>query len=143
MKVILQKDIPGTGRKYEVKNVSEGYAINFLFPNKLAVNATEKEIERLKMERLKDEEKSKIQAELLEKNLTDLKDKSITIKAKATEKGNLFKGIHKEEISKIIKTDLKLDIPADMIDLEHPIKEVGSHAIKAHNTEFQIIVETE
>jgi large subunit ribosomal protein L9 len=143
MKVILTKDIAGVGRKYEVKNVADGYAINFLFPQKLAAIATDKELKRVESERAKAEGEKQIQNELLSKNLEGLRGKSVTLKAKAGEKGNLFKGIHKEEISKAIKEELKLDIPSDLIDLKHPLKEIGSHEITAQNTEFEVIIEKE
>src|SRR3990167_7311995 len=103
MKVILLKDIGGVGQRYEVKNVAEGYASNFLLPRKLAVMATEKEIERLNIERLKDEGRRKMREETLEKNIEKLAETKITIKAKASEAGHLFAGIHKKDILKAFK----------------------------------------
>lgn len=141
MKVILLKDVVGTGVRGDVKNVTDGYAANFLFPHKLASMATHQVIAKINMERLKDEEKRKIQKDLLEKNIDSLNGKKIRMKSKAGETGHLFAGIHKEEIVEALKSDLQIDIPAEMIGMEHPIKETGVHIIKAGKIEFEVEVE--
>lgn len=129
MKVILLKDIGGVGRKGEVKNAAEGYAQNFLLPRKLAIVATAKEIKQLNIEKTKDEEKKKIQEDLLEKNLEALRDKKITIQAKASEAGHLFAGIHKEDIVKALKDQASIEIPEENLDLKENIKSIGSYKI--------------
>ena len=137
MKIILIQDVSGIGRKYEVKNVADGYAINFLFPRKLAVLATDKELKKIEIEKIRNEAEKGIQNELLEKNLKDLDGKIITIQGKASKTGHLFAGIHKEEIAKLA------NIPANLINLEHSIKEIGTHKIKAGKVEFEIVVKKE
>jgi large subunit ribosomal protein L9 len=143
MKAILIKDVPGMGRRGEVKNVADGYATNFLFPNKLAVPATADAVKRMEMDRMANETEKRIQQDLLDKNLAELKGKTLTIKAKAGEAGHLFAGIHKEELIKRLKAEFHLDIPVDLLELEHPIKSVGSHTIKVGKAEFELLVETE
>jgi len=129
MKVILLKDIPSVGKKYEVKNVADGYAANFLFPQRLAEVATEKKIENVKRQNIQIEDSRKIQEDLLAKNLDSLKNVSIEIVAKTNEHGHLFGGVHKEEIVVALKEQVHIDIDPEIIMLPHPIKEVGEHNI--------------
>lgn len=136
MKIILSQDITGVGRKGEVKNVSDGYARNFLLPNKLGQIATPSAIasaEKLKKQMEQDKD---IQKDILEKNIQGLKGLKVQLKAKANEKGHLFSIIHPDEISKILKEEHRLDIPSKFIEIEKPIKELGEHTIKAKHQEF-------
>ena len=103
MKVILTKDIPNIGKKYDVKNVSDGYARNFLFPKKLAIVATEKEIKNLEAKK----EKAKAEAE---KDLTKnqeiarkLESMEIEVPAKIGKEGNLYASISSAQIAKALK----------------------------------------
>jgi large subunit ribosomal protein L9 len=139
------QDIGGVGRRYEVKNVAEGYAQNFLLPKKLAVAATNKEIERLKIKRLNDEEDRKVREELLEKNIESLEGKKIVIKAKANESGHLFAAIHKQDILQALKEQMNIEIPEECLDMGENIKSVGIHKIpikfkeKSREIEVEVI----
>lgn len=146
MKVILLKDVPSIGRKHDVKNIVDGYAMNFLIPRKLAKKALDvdiAEVEKLKTIR---EAKQVVQADLLEKNLKALNGVSVEIHAKTNEKGHLFKGINAEDIVYALKDQVHIDIDADHIALEHPIKEVGEFDIEVHTKEalgqFRLIVQS-
>ena len=132
MKVILSQDIIGVGRKGEVKNVSDGYARNFLLPNKLGQIATPAAIASAEKLRKQAEQDKDVQKDILEKNIKSLKDLKVQIKAKANEKGHLFSIIHPDEISKILKEEHHLDIPSKLIEIEKPIKEIGEHIIKIY-----------
>ena len=136
MKVILLQDITGVGRKGEVKNVSDGYARNFLLPNKLGQIATPSAIASADKLKKQMEQDKDVQKDILEKNIKGLKDLKVQLKAKANEKGHLFSIIHPDEISKILKEEHHLDIPSKMIEIEKPIKELGEHTIKAKKQEF-------
>lgn len=136
MKIIFLQDVPNVGKKYEVKNVSDGYARNFLFPRKLAEIATSKAIKLFEQKRKRTEEEKKIQEDLLEKNLASLEGIKITIKEKTNEKGHLFATIHPKEIAEAVKTQNHIDIPEDMIELSKPIKERGEYKIKIKDKEF-------
>ena len=83
MKVILSQDITGVGRKGEVKNVSDGYAGNFLLPKKLAQVATPAAIASAEKMKNQMEQDREIQKDILEKNIKSLKDLKVQIKAKA------------------------------------------------------------
>jgi len=140
MKVILSQDIAGVGRKGEVKNVSDGYAGNFLLPKKLAQVATPAAIASAEKLKKQTEQDKEVQKDILEKNIKSLKDLKVQIKAKANEKGHLFSIIHPDEISKILKEQHHLDIPSNFIEIEKPVKELGEHIIKAKHQEFVLDV---
>lgn len=129
MKVILLKDIAKIGKKYDVKDVSDGYAMNFLLKQggaKIATPAALKNLEELK--KLSELER-KVQADLLEKTLHELEGKVVEIKAKANEKGHLFAGIHKEDLPAYILKSLNINLDPHFIELAKPIKEIGDHQI--------------
>lgn len=130
MKVILLRDVPKVGHKYQIVQVADGFATNALLPKGLAEQASEKALKRVEAIRAQEEAERKIREDLLLKNLHDISGVTIEISGKANDKGHLFKGIHKEEIVPALKEQSRLDIDAHFIDLEKPIKEVGEHKIK-------------
>lgn len=129
MKVLFLKDVPKIGKKYEVKEVADGYASNFLFPKKFAERATKDTVDRVSKIKTKLAEMKKVDDDLLMRNLKALTDLTITIKGKSNEKGHLFAAIHKEEIISKIHDEARLQIPSEYIHLEKPIKETGEHTI--------------
>lgn len=129
MKIILLKDISKLGRKYEVKNVSDGYALNMLIPQGQAIAATADALKRVEADRAKAEGERKVQEELVIKNLEGLKDATITISGKANDKGHLFAGLHKEAIAAEILKQTRLQIDPSFIELAHPLKEIGEHTL--------------
>lgn len=144
MKIILKKDVRNIGKKHDIKNVSDGHALNFLIPNGLAVVATpalEKNVEVLKAAEVSEK---KVKADLLAKNLKAIGAIKIEISEKTNDKGHLFSGIHKEKISEEIKRQTGLDILPEFIDLEKPLKEVGEHkvtvSVSDKTTQFVVTV---
>jgi large subunit ribosomal protein L9 len=129
MKIILLKDVPKVGRKYETKDVSEGYAANMLIPRGLAVAATASALKSIETEKAKMEGERKIHEELLVKTLTDLEGKAITLMEKVNEKGHLFAGLHKPEILKAIREQTRLELNSEHLMLDKPIKEAGEHTL--------------
>ncbi len=130
MKVILLKDISKVGKKFDIKDVADGFALNSLIPKgfaKVATPASLKEVESLKA--IFEGEK-KVHEDLLSKNLHEIEGKVVTIQLKASEKGHLFAGIHQVEVAEIVKKELHADILPDFIELPKPIKEVGSHIVE-------------
>lgn len=145
MRVIFLHDVPRVGKRHEIKEVNGGYAVNFLFPKKLAEPATPKtiiELEKRKKEILVERE---VEQDLLMKNLEELKGKIITIKDKANDKGHLFSAIHKKEIIEAMMSEHKIEIGEEFILLEKPIKEIGEFEIpieiKGKKSSFKLIVE--
>lgn len=129
MKIILLKDVKGLGRKYDVKEAKDGYVLNMLIPQGLAVHATDKNIKEVDIKKITDLEHKKIQEDLLIMNLKELDGIKIEMMEKANEKGHLFAGIHKEQIIPEIKNQTRIDMLPEFLILEKPIKEVGEHEI--------------
>src|SRR5882724_3797131 len=127
MKVILLKDVRGVGQHGEVKNVADGYAINKLFPQKLAEPATDEKIKKFELMRVEHEAAIAKEEEQLGNKIKALNGKKVTITAKATEKGGLFKGIGEKEVAKAILAEHSLEISVDLMTIDEPIKTVGEH----------------
>ena len=124
MKVILLCDVKGSGKKEDVINVSDGYARNFLFPKKWAVEATPgavKEIERKRANEEKLERERRAAAEALAKQL---KDKVITLKVKCGAQGRLYGRITSAEIAAALKEQHAVEIDKRKIECED-IRQVG------------------
>jgi large subunit ribosomal protein L9 len=133
MQVILLKDVRGIGRAHEVKNVADGYAVNFLFKQHLAEPATEEKIQALEAKKAAHEaEVAKIEEELTQK-IHSLRGKKITIKARATEKGGLFKQITSKDVAHQIVVQLKIAVPETAVSLPEHLKTVGEHTITIHS----------
>ncbi len=135
MKIILLKDIAKVGKKYDIKEISDGYALNLLIPKGLAVAATADVVKRIGLEKARDEGERKVHEELLNKNLKELEGVTIVLNEKMNDKGHLFAGINKLEIVQAIQRQTRLQIDPEYIVLDKPIKEAGiiSIPVKANN----------
>ena len=131
MKVILQQDVKGQGKKGEMVEVSEGYARNFLLPRKLAILATADAINTMNLKekaRKAEEARQKAEAqEIAEK----LKECQVKLTAKAGNGGKLFGAVTTKEISEGLKAQFNLDIPKQKLVLDDPIKAFGNYQVKA------------
>lgn len=128
MKVILLKDVKGVGKKYEEKNVSDGYAQNFLIPKKLALSLAGSSASAIKILKEQEEKSREDKREALMDNISRLTDLTITTKMKANEKGHLFSSLSAEKISELIKKE-GFEIDAKHIELSEPIKETGTFEV--------------
>lgn len=145
MKVILLKDVKNVGKKFDVKDVASGHALNLLIPRGEATPATPGALKHLHAQKAQTEGERRVQEELLAKNIKDLDGKTLKVAVKANDKGHLFAGMHKEAVIAEVKKQTQLDIDPSFIDMEHPLKEVGSHviAVKGGNktAKFTLVVE--
>ena len=146
MKIILLEDIKGIGKKYDVKDISDGYARNFLLPKKLVKQATPqtlKELEQLK---------SKLEKEDIgfKKHLSELarkiSDSYLEFQLKTDERGSIFGSVTKEMILRAMREHGWLRKERVDILLEHPLKEFGEHKVsvdlkKGIKAELKIIVQ--
>ena len=126
MKVILSKDVKGTGKKGEVKEVSDGYARNFLIKKGVAVEASQTNMKELDEKEKSKERKSLIEYEeavLLGKQMEEI---NIQIEVKAGEGGRLFGSITSKEIAEQLKKQKNLDIDKRKILMDEPIRTLGS-----------------
>jgi len=129
MKVILLQDVKALGKKNDIVDVADGYAKNGLINKKLAVEATPKALNDLK---LKKQNNDKVAAENLanaKKLSEDLKDKVVTLKIKCGEGGKTFGSVTGKEISEEVKKQFGLDIDKKKIVIQDPIKSVGSYDV--------------
>ena len=130
MKVILQQDVKGHGKKGQMVEVSDGYARNFLLPRKLAVEATAENVNTMKMQdkaKKAREAEEKAQAQAIAEQL---KTFQVKIAAKAGQGGRLFGSVTSKEISEALKAQHKLDINKTKIVLPDPIKGFGTFEVK-------------
>ena len=138
MKIILLKDVKKIGKKYDIKEVADGYALNMLIPEKLAIPATSGNVNMIEVKKKGDMlVTAKTEAEL-QKVMNEIKGIAVEIKGKVNDKGHLFAGIHKEEIIKAVKAQKGVNLTAEHIVLEKPIKEVGEHAITVKMGEKEV-----
>lgn len=129
MKVIFLKDMKGQGKKGEVKEVSEGYATNFLFKQGIAKPATDgniKSLDQQKQYEIKKKDREKEDAKALATKLGDL---TIEMKHKAGEGGRLFGSITTKQIVEELEKTHKIVIDKRKMQLEEPIRNVGSFSI--------------
>lgn len=130
MKVLLLKNVAKVGKKDEVKEVSDGYAHNFLFRQGLAVEANARTVQKVEADRAKVAHDEMVAREKFESILKQLQAKTITIHARANEMGHLYAALHAKELADEIKKVTEVFIPVAAILLPKPIKEVGEHTIK-------------
>ncbi|MEK7166802.1 MAG: 50S ribosomal protein L9 [Patescibacteria group bacterium] len=143
MKILIIQDVKNLGKKGEIKEVSDGYARNFLLPQKIAVAATKKEIQKIEIEKQRQEKNQKQKIQNAEELKTKIKGMKIEIQAKANEKGALFAALNQEEIAKTLSEKIIQEIKPEQIILEKPIKEIGEYEIRIKlfaNTETKIII---
>jgi large subunit ribosomal protein L9 len=147
MKVILLKEIPKLGHEYDIKNVSDGHAQNFLIPRGLVAVATDAAVKKLEEQKEKDGTEKKIQAELLREQLGSLKGVTIKISGKANDKGHLFAGIGKETLLAEIFKQTHLNLDPESLVLDKPLKELGEHKVAVaalgKSAELTVLVEME
>lgn len=125
MKVILLEDVKSLGKKGEIVNVSDGYARNMIFPKKLGLEATSKNLNDLK---LQNQHADKVAQENYEAALAlaeDLKDKKVTVKIKAGEGGRAFGSVSTKEIAAAAKSQLGLGLDKKKMQLTEAIKTFG------------------
>ena len=130
MKVILKKDVQKIGRAGDVIDVNEGYANNFLFPNKLAIKGTVELIASANQKKVEREDKKKMKHSLLEKTILEFKGHEFVIKKPVNEKGTLFSKIHEKDICALLENKAGIKLEEKTILLDKPIEKTGEYEIK-------------
>ena len=131
MKVIFQADVRGQAKKGEMKEVSDGYARNYLLPRNLAVEANRDNMNALRLkEKARAAQEAKERALALE-NAKKLEGILVKIPAKAGANGRLFGSVTSKEISEALANQFQLDVPKQKIVLDEPIKAYGTYEVKA------------
>lgn len=141
MKVVLLKDIKGTGRAHTAVDVKDGHAINFLIPRKLAVPATAHALKNAETRAQKADEARALSAKLISDRLSALSDGRVVIKKKVNEKGHLYDKVDAKELAEVAQ------LPEDAIRIEKPYKEVGEYDVPVAYGEdfgsFKLSIEAE
>ncbi len=142
MKVILLKDVEGLGKKYEIKEVKEGYARNFLFPKKLARIADETALKWLEIQKEIQAKKAEEELKKTEEKVAKVDGIEVFLPVKVNKEGKLFSKITQKTIADKLK-EMGHDIKKDQVVLPEPIKELGEFPVKLkfeHNLEAEIRV---
>jgi large subunit ribosomal protein L9 len=130
MKVILQQDVKGQGRKGDIVNVSDGYARNFLLPRGQAIEANKKNLARLKEQKAVEQKRKQQEQEEFSELAKRLSGKAVTINAKAGDQDKLFGSVTSKEIAEQLKGQFNIDIDKKKINLPEPIKHLGTFTVE-------------
>jgi len=142
MRVILLQDVKDLGKKYEVKDVKDGYARNFLIPKGLAKAADKKGLEWLAAQKETEEKRAEEELKKFQETASQMDGLEVVVPVKIGEQGQLFKKIDIQDISEKLK-ELGFDIKKQKIELAQPIEELGEFPVKIkfeHNLESEITV---
>ncbi len=123
MKVVLLKDVRAMGRAHSVIDVSDGHALNFLIPRKLALPATPTNLKFAEGKQQQVADRRELDTKLIASRIAALSEGKVTITKKANEQGHLYDGVDASEIA------AAAELPEDAVRLEKPIKELGVHEV--------------
>jgi large subunit ribosomal protein L9 len=143
MRVIFLKDVEKIGKKFEVKEVKDGYARNFLLPQGLVKQATKEALEWLEVQKEIQGKKAEDDLKKAQELASSLDDLEVAIPVKAGDSDQLFESVTAQKISEKLK-EMGFDVKKSQIGLKEPIKEIGEFPIKIkleHNLEVEIRVE--
>lgn len=129
MKVILLADVKNVGKKGEVINASDGYARNFLFPKKLAQEATDANMTVLNQKKEAERRKKLAEIEAAQKLANDLKGKEVKISAKSGESGRLFGSITSKDIADAINAQCKINVDKKKVNVD-TIRTLGTYEVE-------------
>ena len=130
MKVLLEQDVKGTGKKGEIIDVSDGYARNFLLPRKLATPADAQSVNAASIQKSAAAHR-KFQAGLQARDLAkQLEGAAVTVRAKVGENGHLFGSITGKEVAAAIAEQKQVEIDKKKISLAEPIRALGEYNIR-------------
>jgi len=142
MKVILLQDSENIGKKYEIKEVKNGYARNFLIPNSLVKIATKKNLKWLEVQKEIIAKEAEEDLKMVQELASKIDDIEVIIPVKIGSGGQLFESINNIKISEKLK-EMGFGVKKSQIDLKEPIKKLGEFLVKInldHNLEAEIKV---
>ena len=126
MKVILMEDVKSLGKKGDIVNESDGYARNMLFPKKLGLEATSKNINDLKLQKAHEDKVAQELLDAAQAFKAELETKEVTVSIKVGENGRTFGSVSSKELAEAAKDQLGYDIDKKKMQLSSPIKELGT-----------------
>ncbi|MDD2978931.1 MAG: 50S ribosomal protein L9 [Hespellia sp.] len=129
MKVILLEDVKSLGKKGEVVNVNDGYARNFILHKNLGIEATNKNLNDLKLKKNNEEKLAQEQLEAAKELAKKLETGEITLTIKTGEGGRTFGSISSKEIAEAVKDQMGYDVDKKKVQLKEGIKTLGTHTV--------------
>jgi large subunit ribosomal protein L9 len=143
MKVILLKAVPKIGKKDEIVEVNQGFANNALFPQRLAVQATEAALKALHERKQHTEADKLIRHNLLDRAIEAANGQSLVLKLPANDQGNLFSKVHEEMIADFLATEHRIVLDPSCINISEPIKKTGSHMVTITDGDYKATLTVE
>lgn len=148
MKVILIQDVNKIGKKGEIVEVKAGYAKNFLFKQKLAVEATSKNLKELERQLAEIKKQNEEELQAARDLAAQIEEIQVEVKLKTGAGGRTFGSVSTKEISDVLKTSFNIDIDKKKLQLDDPIKSLGIHKVNAKlhpevNAELKVKVSEE
>ena len=129
MKLILLEDVKSVGKKGDIVNKNDGYALNYLIPKKLAVEATKANMNDLELKKKAEEKRKKEELEEAKKIAEQLNDKVVKVSVKAGENGKVFGSVTNKEIAAAIEAQTGLVVDKKKIVINDAIKMVGTRHV--------------
>lgn len=132
MEVLLKQDVKGVGHAGDIKKVASGYARNFLIPQGLALPADKgaaKQAEQIKAAAMRKKERERASATSLAERISAL---SLSFSARAADTGRLFGSITASDIAEALEQKLGVEISKRQVELEHPLRDLGTHQVPVH-----------
>ncbi|MBI5038094.1 MAG: 50S ribosomal protein L9 [Candidatus Kerfeldbacteria bacterium] len=146
MEVLFLSDVPGSGHRGEIKDVTEGYARNFLLPRRLATRVTDQSRRQYQLDLQKRQHQIERAAEDERTFVSNISGSTVQIRVKANDQGRLFQGIDRHSLAEAIYQQLKYRLKPDHIGLQKPIKEVGTYSIPifigSHQANLSVVIQT-
>lgn len=134
MKIILTQDVKKLGKKGEIIEASDGYARNYILPQKLGVEANSKNLNDLKLQKIKEEKDAQKLLDEAKELAEKIAAQPVTVRMKAGEGGKVFGSVSSKEIAEAMKKQCSLEVDKKKIQLQEPIRSFGFHevGIKLH-----------
>ncbi len=129
MKVVLLRDVKNIGKRDEIVSVSDGYARNFLFPQKLAAEATPGTLKEIERKRAAQDAREAERLAEARRQAAALKGKTVTLAVKCGEKGRLYGSVTSAEVADALEQQHGIKVDKRKIDLGESIREVGIREI--------------
>ena len=129
MKVILLQDVKSLGKKGEIVNVNDGYARNFILPNKLGLEANGKNMNDLKLQKNNEAKVAKEHLEAAKELAKQLEAGKVEVAIKVGEGGKVFGSVSNKEIAAEVKKQLGLEIDKKKVQLKDALKTLGTHKV--------------
>ncbi|MBO4378472.1 MAG: 50S ribosomal protein L9 [Clostridia bacterium] len=132
MKVILLQDVKDIGKKDDIVNVSDGYARNYLFPRKWAMEATENAVRVVERKREAERRREAEARAAAEQTAAKLKNKVVILKAKCGEKGRLYGSVTAQEVADAIQAGYEVEIDKRKVEIKEPVRQLGDYEVTVH-----------